>query len=202
MDKQNNSEVDNKQPLQDSTIQTPLNQVENIKKAGSKPPKFLVPALIGSVILIFAIGGLFLFKSNRSSHKANLTNTQQQTVPTSSEQATQTQTTLDALFASLNSTYNGNIPWTNINNRIAYKFYPKEIIGFPIAGNQLAINYDENYNPLTVFNLTESITIPLKNALAGLYEIPTVLNSKFNLSDTDYVIPLELKAYEFNRRLN
>lgn len=203
MDKQNNLGVDNKkQPLQDPPLQTPLNHVENIKKVESKLPKFFIPALIGVLIVILAIGGVFFLKNNRSSNNVSLTNTQQSTVPTSSEQTGQTQTTLDTLFASLNSTYNGNIPWANINNRNAYKFYPKEVNGLPVANGEVSISHDNNYNPLTVFKMTETVSIPLKNAYISYFEVPDVLRKKFNLGDMDIVMPLELKVYEFDRKLS
>lgn len=75
MDKQNNSQFNNKeQPLRDSLLQSALDQVES-SKVKSKLPKFLMPTLVGIVILILSIGGILFVKNNGFLNKTTLTNT-------------------------------------------------------------------------------------------------------------------------------
>ena len=112
----------------------------------------------------------------------------------------QTDTSLKSIFSAIQDNYGGKVPWTNLNNRLAYKFYPKEISGLTLAVDEVGTIHDDNYNPLIVFALTDNISVPLKNAYVSYYYIPEVLNKKFNLNGTEVVLPLELKVYEFDRK--
>lgn len=156
---------------------------------------FIIVGIVSVVLLIAYLGmqpGGFLSKP------------MSQNTPFGSSEQTpaQDESNLKSLFSKIESTYNGNVPWNSINNKQAFQFYPKEIQGLPIALNSIDPITDTNYNTLTKFGLTESLFIPLKSAYVGYYEIPAVLNNKFKLGDSDYEIPVELKVYEFDRKIN
>lgn len=144
-----------------------------------------------------------MFKGNLylNINNVKLINNQQTTTYDLNKKTDLTQINLNTLFKNLNSVYQNNIPWNIIKNRAAYQFYPREINGLPIANGEVIINHDANYNSLTVFELTDTISIPLKNAYISYFEIPDILRKKFNLSEIEIVMPLELKVYEFDRNL-
>lgn len=169
--------------------------MKNTKRSKSQngfSPLFIV---IGVVVLI----GIGLFVAKGGLNKVTVSN-QQTTNQKPAQESTQTDSGLKSIFSSIEGTYNGSIPWTNIKNKVAYQFYPTELKGLTLP--HVSTNYDNNYNPLTVFKLTDTSSIPLKNSYISYYEVPDVLRDKFKLSDTDIALPIELKVYEFDRQLN
>lgn len=202
MEKQNNLNEPNKTTVEVTPPQTlPIQGYP--AKTSPKPTKYIVFGLVGVLLLVAMVGGLYIqSQNNTTTSKKLVSNTQQQATPATNQENNQVSISLQSLFLSIQSTYDGNIPWTNINNRLAYKFYPKEINGLPVAIGEVSTSHDGNYNPLTVFKLTDTFSIPLKNAYISYFEVPDVLRKKFNLGDMDIAMPLELKVYEFDRKLN
>lgn len=172
-------------------------------KSEKKPSKYIIFSLAGVLILVVIASVLYIKSQNKTTTSNTVvSNTQQKTTPATTQESSQTSTSLQSLFSNIQSTYGGNIPWANVNNRLSYKFYPKEISGLPVANGEVSTSHDNNYNPLTIFKLTDTISIPLKNAYISYFEVPDVLREKFNLGEMDIVMPLELKVYEFDRKLS
>ncbi len=99
---------------------------------------------------------------------------------------------LDSLVSKISVTYNGAIPWKNANDKQAYQFFVRELAGLKIGTDKVGVNHDSSFNPITVIDLDEEISIPIKNSYVTYYEIPKVLYEKYGLKDDDFVMPVGL----------
>lgn len=161
--------------------------------------------IIVGVVALIGLGLLVVnFSTSSNSILGNLKKTpatnQQTSNQTSKQETTQAESNLKSIFSSIENTYNGNIPWANVNKKLAFQFFTKEMKGLTLP--YITTNRDNNYNPLTVFKLTESVSIPLKNSYVSYYEVPDVLRDNFKLGESEIALPIELKVYEFDRQLN
>lgn len=171
------------------------------------PNKLLFMSVIVVFILIIIGSGGFIFLKSKQTAKS--TNTSQETAVQTSTPTTQqveesvanTNNDLERLFSGIERTYNGDVPWINVNNREAFQFYPNEIRDFPLSVKEISVIVDNDYNPITVMSISDSVSVPIKNAFVGYYEVPEVMNEKYKLDNLDVVFPIELKVYEFERKL-
>ncbi len=203
MENQNtDNAVGTQQPVVESN-QFTSSPNEMVVPTSKSSKKLMIVGIVVAVISLSALAfGVWQSNSNKiedSTSSVVPTATQQIVTP---QEPAKVDSNLESLFSDIESTYGGNIPWTVIKNRMAYKFYPKEINGLTVSIDEVSTLYDGNYNPLTVFKLTESVSVPLKNSYISYYEIPDVLRGKFNLGDMDIAMPIELKVYEFDRKLS
>ncbi|KKR72437.1 MAG: hypothetical protein UU81_C0042G0004 [Microgenomates group bacterium GW2011_GWC1_41_8] len=173
-------------------------------QAAKKSSKGLIIAIVIIVfVLLTGIGGFLLIGDQFLTARKSVSTTKSTTPVTtdSEESANQLGRDLESLYSSLETTYAGSIPWNNLNNREAYQFFPNEIKGFPLVIGKIATIVDIDYNPITVFDLSEKFSAPLKNAYEGYYEIPEVMSDSYGLNEFDTVFPVQLKVYEFDRSL-
>ncbi len=154
--------------------------------------------IIIGVVVIGVIA--FVLFTSKGSEKISSGDNQQTASKSEERNSTYTASNLKSVFSNIEDTYSGNIPWANINTKQAFQFYPKELKGLTLP--YVSTNHDNNYNPLTVFKLTDSVSIPMKNSYISYYEVPNVLRDKFKLSDSDIAFPIELKVYEFDRQVS
>jgi hypothetical protein len=199
MDKQNSPATEEMQNTNNSNSKTIIPNIEEVNSSPKSKKILFMGAFLGLVLIIILLTFFVSSSKNKVFQEKDVTNTQQE--PSSPSKATIT-SGLESLYSSIESTYGGNVPWSNINNKLAYKFYPKEVNGLTVANDEVSTNHDGNYNSLTVFKLTDSSSVPLKNAYITYYEVPDVLRKRFNLGEMDIVMPLELKVYELDRKLN
>jgi len=183
--------------LQDAVVQ-PSDPV-SVKPKG----KFSTPIVVGVVLVFFLViaSGVFFLLAGKSKLPDTTDDGDAKQEVSYTTEKVSNQVDLESILKKIETTYGGNIPWVSLNNRQGYKFYTNEISGLTLVNDEVSTNHDNNYNPITVFNLGEKFSVPVKNAYISYYEIPEVLSKKYGVARDEIVFPVELMLDEIDRPL-
>lgn len=189
-------------PINVTNTDAPLSsQNPEVNSAQSKRFILLIIGIL--VVVIIAATGYYFYTSKKSAGATNTIPSEKISGSPVQESTNTTATTskIQSIFTQVSKTYNGNLPWENLNNKQTYEFFSKSIGDLPVANDEISENYDSNYSAITSMDI-EGNAVPIKSSYIGYYEIPEVQAEKYNLSTSDIVFPVLIKIYEFDRPLN